>query len=106
MFSKRWPANRPADVDQAEIDMVTNSKSIENLQKALSMELSAVHQYLLHAHVLDDWGLDRLAVKMREEMQEEMGHAGGKIHPDRFQSFQNGLSHSCLPPHESHRAMR
>ena len=59
--------------------MVTNSKSVENLQKALSMELSAVHQYLLHAHVLDDWGLDRLAVKMREEMQEEMGHAGGFI---------------------------
>jgi bacterioferritin len=50
--------------------------SIENLQKALSMELTAVHQYLLHAHVLEDWGLDLLAGRMREEMQEELGHAG------------------------------
>jgi bacterioferritin len=40
------------------------------------MELTAVQQYLLHAHVLDDWGLDQLAAKMREEMQEELGHAG------------------------------
>lgn len=59
--------------------MTANSKSIENLQKALSMELTAIHQYLLHAHVLDDWGLDKLASKMREEMQEELGHAGAFI---------------------------
>lgn len=51
------------------------SKSIENLQTALAMELTAVHQYLLHANVLDDWGLERLADKMREEMREELGHA-------------------------------
>jgi len=43
----------------------TKSKSLENLQKALSMELTASHQYLLHAHLLDDWGLDKLAEKMR-----------------------------------------
>ncbi|MEZ5863361.1 MAG: bacterioferritin [Geminicoccaceae bacterium] len=59
--------------------MSKNTKSIENLQQALSMELTAVHQYLMHAHVLDDWGLDRLAAKMREEMQEELGHAGAFI---------------------------
>jgi bacterioferritin len=52
------------------------SKSIENLQTALSMELTAIQQYLLHAHVLDDWGLDRLAERMRAEMGEELGHAG------------------------------
>jgi bacterioferritin len=52
------------------------SKSIENLQIALSMELTAIQQYLLHTHVLDDWGLDRLAERMREEMGEELGHAG------------------------------
>lgn len=55
--------------------MITNTKSIENLQKAVAMELSAIHQYQLHAHVLDNRGLDRLAAKMREEMQEELGHA-------------------------------
>lgn len=52
------------------------SKSIENLQTALSMEMTAINQYLLHAHVLNDWGLDRLADRMREEMGEELGHAG------------------------------
>jgi bacterioferritin len=50
--------------------------SIENLQTALAMELTAVNQYLLHAHTLEDWGLDKLASKMRDEMQEELGHAG------------------------------
>lgn len=57
------------------IVMETHSSSLENLQKALSMELTAFQQYLLHAHVLDDWGLDKLASKMREEMHEELNHA-------------------------------
>lgn len=56
--------------------MPRNQSSVAALQEALSMELTAVQQYLLHAHVLDDWGLDQLAAKMREEMQEELGHAG------------------------------
>jgi len=54
--------------------MNANAKVIESLQTALSMELAAVNQYLLHALVADDWGLDRLAAKMREEMREELGH--------------------------------
>ncbi len=61
--------------DNHEETMAKKERSLKNLQKALSMELTAVHQYLLHAHVLDDWGLDKLASKMREEMQEELGHA-------------------------------
>lgn len=56
--------------------MPRNQSSVASLQQALSMELTAAQQYLLHAHVLDDWGLDKLAAKMREEMQEELGHAG------------------------------
>ena len=55
--------------------MNANAMTLERLQSALSMELTAVHQYLLHAHVVEDWGLDKLAAKMREEMQEELGHA-------------------------------
>lgn len=51
--------------------MTSSQKSLENLQTALSMELAATHQYMLHAHVLEDWGLNRLAVKMRKEL----GHA-------------------------------
>ena len=55
--------------------MIERTKNIDNLQQALGMELAAVNQYMLHAHVLEDWGLDLLAVKMREEMHEELGHA-------------------------------
>ncbi len=54
---------------------MSNEMTMKNLQKALSMELSAMHQYQLHAHTLDDWGLDKLAAQMREEMTEEMGHS-------------------------------
>lgn len=56
--------------------MTNASRSIDNLQTALGMEMTAIHQYLLHAHVLADMGLDVLAERMRREMDEEMGHAG------------------------------
>lgn len=54
---------------------MNSENTIKNLQAALSMELTACHQYQLHASVLDDWGLDRLASQMREEMTEELGHS-------------------------------
>lgn len=55
--------------------MTSNNQTVANLNKALQMEMSAAHQYQLHAHVLDDWGLDKLAMKMREEQDEEIGHS-------------------------------
>lgn len=55
-----------------------NDATLKNLNKALQMELSAAHQYQLHAHVLQDWGLEGLAAQMREEMTEETEHS------DRF----------------------
>ena len=58
---------------------MTNKATMANLQKALHMELTAAHQYQLHAHVLDDWGLDILAGQMRVEMQEELGHSNDYI---------------------------
>lgn len=54
---------------------MSNNATVENLNKALQMEMSAAHQYQLHAHVLDDWGLNLLADKMREEQAEEIGHS-------------------------------
>ena len=54
---------------------MSNETTLKNLQRALQMELTAAHQYQLHAHVLDDWGLDKLATQMRSEMQEELVHA-------------------------------
>lgn len=58
---------------------MSREDTLRNLQTALSMELSASHQYQLHASVLSDWGMDRLAIKMREEMQEELGHSDAFI---------------------------
>lgn len=55
--------------------MKSNTKVMEDLQKALSMELTAIHQYMLHSHVLEEWSIAGLAAKMREEMSEEQGHA-------------------------------
>lgn len=55
--------------------MSDNAAVIEKLQTAVAMELAAVNQYMLHALVAEDWGLNRLAAKMREEMTEELGHA-------------------------------
>lgn len=54
---------------------MSNAQTLANLQKSLSMELSAVHQYQLHACVLDEWGMGLLASKMREEMKEELTHS-------------------------------
>lgn len=55
-----------------------NDTILKDLNTALQMELTAAHQYQLHAHVLDDWGLDKLAAQMREEFAEENAHS------DRF----------------------
>ena len=57
---------------------MSNDVTLKNLNKALQMELSAAHQYQLHAHVLQDWGLEKLGAQMRGEMEEEIGHS------DRF----------------------
>jgi len=54
---------------------MSNITTVRNLNKALQMEMTASHQYQLHAHILDDWGLDKLATKMREEQAEEIGHS-------------------------------
>src|SRR6056297_3560370 len=77
--------------------MTDRSTSIENLQTALAMELTAVNQYLLHAHTLEDWGLDKLAARMRGEMHEELGHAGKFIDRIMFLGGTPELSPSKTP---------
>ncbi|MCB1885718.1 MAG: bacterioferritin [Geminicoccaceae bacterium] len=49
--------------------------ALKHLQRALTMELTTVNTYLLQERTLDDWGIDRLAGRMREEIDEERGHA-------------------------------
>lgn len=55
--------------------MAQKTKTLDNLQTAVSMELAAVSQYLLHILTVESWGLDKLATTMRAEMLEELGHA-------------------------------
>ena len=49
--------------------------SLKHLQRALTMELTTVNTYLYQERQLDDWGIDRLAGRMREETAEEQEHA-------------------------------
>jgi bacterioferritin len=58
--------------------MKGDPKVIEYLNKGLRSELTAINQYWLHYRFLDNWGLNELAKKWREESIEEMRHA------DRF----------------------
>ena len=58
--------------------MKGDAKVIEYLNKGLRSELTAINQYWLHYRLLDNWGLNGLAKKWREESIEEMRHA------DRF----------------------
>lgn len=55
--------------------MQGNTRVIERLNEALFLELGAVNQYWLHYRLLDDWGMQKLAKKEREESIEEMNHA-------------------------------
>ena len=49
--------------------------SLQHLQRALTMELTTINTYLYQERKLDDWGVDRLAARMAEEVDEERGHA-------------------------------
>ncbi|HPF79163.1 MAG TPA: bacterioferritin [Alphaproteobacteria bacterium] len=48
---------------------------IKHLNNALKGELTAINQYFLHAKMLEDWGVTKLAKHERAESMEEMVHA-------------------------------
>jgi bacterioferritin len=48
---------------------------LENLGTVLTAELTAVHQYLLHAELCRHWGYERLADKFRHLYTEEVTHS-------------------------------
>lgn len=49
--------------------------SLKHLQRAITMELTTVNQYLLQAHQFSHWGIDRLATRMFDEVKDEGEHA-------------------------------
>lgn len=52
-----------------------NPEIIQHLNSVLKNELTAINQYFLHAKILEDRGLTRLAHKEKHESIEEMEHA-------------------------------
>ena len=55
--------------------MKSAPKVVDYLNDALRHELTAVNQYWLHYRLFDNWGMNELAAKWREESIEEMRHA-------------------------------
>ena len=50
---------------------------VDYLNKVLTAELTAFHQYLLHASMCDNWGYERLRHEFRERGTEEVDHLSG-----------------------------
>jgi len=55
--------------------MKGNPKVIEQLNRALREELTAINQYFLHAEMCENWGYSKLSKFIKKQSIDEMKHA-------------------------------
>jgi bacterioferritin len=55
--------------------MKGNVKVLEQLNRALREELTAINQYFLHAEMCENWGYDKLSKYIKKQSIGEMKHA-------------------------------
>lgn len=55
--------------------MQGNQKIIDLLNSQLTLELTSMDQYLAHAKMYEDWGINKLHDKLSHEFDEELDHA-------------------------------
>ena len=56
-----------------------NEKVIAELNTALSGELTAIVQYIVHSEMCDNWGYGRMAAFIKKQAIDEMRHAEGLV---------------------------
>jgi len=56
-----------------------NDKVLQELNAALSAELTAIVQYMVQAEMCENWGSAALGAHIKKQAIEEMGHAEGLI---------------------------
>lgn len=59
--------------------MKGNTKVIDAFNMLLTGELTAMDQYLVHAEMYEDMGLDKLHQRIEHEFEDEKGHAKALI---------------------------
>jgi bacterioferritin len=55
--------------------MKGNQKVIDQLNRALREELTAINQYFVHAEMCENWGYDKLGHYIKKQSIDEMKHA-------------------------------
>lgn len=55
--------------------MKGETRIIASLNSLLAGELTAIDQYFIHSEMLTNWGLHRIAERLRHEVEDERGHA-------------------------------
>jgi len=59
--------------------MKGSPKVIEQLNRALREELSAISQYIVHSEMYEGWGYERIAKRIKKQSIDEMKHAEALI---------------------------